>query len=230
MARCDAARRRVLRAARGHLHRGRHPRRCHRAAGPPRQPGHRRRRADADRRLPRRGWGYDGVHLSAVHETVRRTGRAQALRRRLPPARARRCPGRRLQPPRSQRELPRRASGRTSPNVTHAVGCGREPRRRGQRRGAPLDHRQRPDVAAGLSRRRAAARRRARAASTTAAYPPAVGAVAEVDALAAELHRPLTLVAESDAKRPARAAGGAGRARHDAHSGATTSITPCTPC
>ena len=53
-----------------------------------------------------RNWGYDGVGLVRGARAVRRAGRVQALRRRLPPARARRRARRRLQPPRPVRRLP----------------------------------------------------------------------------------------------------------------------------
>ena len=48
-------------------------------------------------------WGYDGVDWYAVHEPLRRPGRAQAVRRRLPRPGPRRRARRRLQPPRARR-------------------------------------------------------------------------------------------------------------------------------
>ena len=58
-------------------------------------------------------WGYDGVGWFAVHERLRRPGGLPAVRRRLPRRRARRDPGRRLQPPRAVRQLPAASSART---------------------------------------------------------------------------------------------------------------------
>ena len=106
-------------------------------------------------------WGYDGVLWYAVHELLRRAGGVPALRRRLPRRRARRDPGRRLQPPRPVGELPARVRAVPHGGAQH-LGRPGQPRRRGVGRGAPLHPRQRADVARGLPRRRAAARRRAR--------------------------------------------------------------------
>ena len=53
-------------------------------------------------------WGYDGVLWYAVHEPYGGPAALPALRRRLPRRRARRDPGRRLQPPRPVGQLPAR--------------------------------------------------------------------------------------------------------------------------
>ncbi len=96
---------------------------------------------------------------------VRRPGGVPALRRRLPRGRARRRPGRGLQPPRPVGELP--AAVRPVPQVgLQHLGRPGQPRRRGLRGGAPLRPRQRAHVAARLPRRRPAARRRPRARPT----------------------------------------------------------------
>ena len=117
LARTRAGRRRArrgrLRAARRHLHPRGHPRRR-------RRPGSTTSSTSASTsssscRSPpspgRWGWGYDGVDLYAVHDGLRRPGRAPALRRRVPRARPRRLPRRRLQPPRAQRATTSREFG-----------------------------------------------------------------------------------------------------------------------
>ena len=89
-------------------------------------------------------WGYDGVAPVRRARRLRRPGGPPALRRRLPRARARGLPRRRLQPPRARRATTSARSGPTSPTPTTTPwGPARQPRRRRQPRGAPLDHRQR---------------------------------------------------------------------------------------
>ena len=161
-----------------------------------------------------RGWGYDGVGLWAVHEPYGGPDGLKRLRRRLPRPRPGRPAGRRLQP--------RRASATSSADfgpyfteaAQHAVGAGGQPGRARIGRGPRLHHRQRADVAARLPHRRAAAGRRARASPTTARCTLLEELAAATDALAAQLGRPLVLIAESDLNDPrlvtAREAGGTG--------------------
>ena len=110
------------------------------------------------------GWGYDGVGLYAVHEAY---GGPFAFRRFIDACHARGLAVcldvvyNHLGP--SGNHLAEFGPYFTGP-LRHAVGPGRQPQRAGQRRGAPLHHRQRPAVAARLRRRRTAPRRRARAA------------------------------------------------------------------
>ena len=94
-----AARQRALRAARRHVHPGGHLRRGHRAARPPRRPRRRPGRAAAGQRVQRRTQlGLRRRLLVRAARGVRRPRRAEAVRRRLPPARPGGGPRRRLQP------------------------------------------------------------------------------------------------------------------------------------
>ena len=73
----------------------------------------------------RHGWGYDGVHLYAVHEPY---GGPDALKRFVDACHARglgRLPRRRLQPPRARRATTCRASAPTSPTGTTRRGARR---------------------------------------------------------------------------------------------------------
>ena len=85
-----AARRGDLRAARRHVHRRGHVRRRHRAARPPRATS----ASTSIELMPvaafpgQHGWGYDGIAPVRRARAVRRPGRAQAVRRRLPRAAA----------------------------------------------------------------------------------------------------------------------------------------------
>ena len=131
------------------------------------------RRADAGRRLP--GTARLGVRRRAPvrrARALRRPGRAQALRRRLPPARARGLPRRRLQPPRARPGTTCRGSGPTSPTSTTRRGARRST---STTTGAAEVRRwiidNALDVAARLPRRRAAAGRRARAGRRLAGAP-----------------------------------------------------------
>ena len=140
-------------------------------------------------------WGYDGVLWYAVHEQY---GGPAAYQRFVDAAhaqRARRHPGRRLQPPGSERQLPAGVRAVPARRAAQHVGPERQPRRA---RGALVHRRERPDVAAGLPRGRPpprcgarAARRRERCTSCRSSprhpmpSPPQLG-------------RPLTLIAESD--------------------------------
>ena len=91
-------------------------------------------------------WGYDGVGWFAVHETTAARRRTSGSSTPATP-RARRDPGRRLQPPRpSGNYLPQ--FGPYLKSGANTWGDLGQPRRRGVRRGAPLHPRQRADVAA----------------------------------------------------------------------------------
>ena len=140
-----------LRAARRHVHPRGHARRGAGEAGPPARDRRRLRRAAAGQRGQRHA--QLGLRRRAVvrrPRAVRRPRGVPALRRRLPRGRARRDPGRRLQPPRPVGQLP--ADVRAVPQVRRQhLGRPGQPRRRGQRRGAPLHPRQRADVAAATS-------------------------------------------------------------------------------
>ena len=95
-----------------------------------------------------------------------------------------------------------------------AVGRRRQPRRRGQRRGAPLLVRQRAHVAARLPLRRPAARRRARARRHARRAISWRSSAPEVETLEAMTGRHFVLIAESDLNDPrmvrSRDAGGFG--------------------
>ena len=75
-------------------------------------------------------WGYDGVAVVRGPRGVRRPRGLPALRRRLPRRRARRDPGRRLQPPRSVGQLPAAVRalpqvGRATPGATWSTSTAR---------------------------------------------------------------------------------------------------------
>ena len=156
-----AARVRAVRAAHRHVHARRDVRRGHRAARPPGRPRRRPGRGDAGQRVRRhRQLGLRRGALVRGARALRRPGRVQAVRRRLPRPRPRRGAGRRLQPHRPVRCVPvplRPVLRRLEP-----VGGRAQPRRPRLRRGPPLRDRQRRDLAARLPRGRAAARRGAR--------------------------------------------------------------------
>ena len=120
-----------LRAARRHVHPRGHVRRRARQARPPALDRRGLRRADAGQRVQRHP--QLGVRRRPVvggPRAVRRPGGLPALRRRLPRRRDRRDPGRRLQPPRTVRELP--AGVRALPQVRpQHLGRPGQPRRRG---------------------------------------------------------------------------------------------------
>ena len=178
-----------------------------------------------------RGWGYDGVDLYAPQHAYGGPGRPQAPGRRLPRARARGDPRRGLQPPRPGRQLPGPVRSVLHRPLPNAVGRGRQLRRPGQRRGAPLLLRQRADVAARLPLRRAAPRRRARHRTTFRRGHFLEQLAAEVRA-ARRRARPLA--GPDRGERPERPAHRPAAARSagtvSTRSGATTSITRCTRC
>ena len=125
-----------LRAARRHVHRRGDTALGHRPARPSRRPGRRLRRGDAGQRVQRQP--QLGLRRGAVVRGpggVRRPGRVPGLRRRLPPARAGRHPGRRLQPPRPERQLPagvralHRTTARRTPGARRSTSTGRTPTR-----------------------------------------------------------------------------------------------------
>ncbi len=124
-------RRRHLRAAHRHLHRGGHLRQRHRAAGLSRRAGHHPPRDHAGRVLPRRPWlGLRRRRALRRHRELRRSGRAQALRRRLSRQGPRGPPRRRLQPLRPRRQLHRQVRPLTSRRVTARRGATRSTSKR----------------------------------------------------------------------------------------------------
>ena len=148
VARRAGERRGDLRAARRHVHPGGDAGRRDRAARPP--DGARRHGggADAGRRVPRRArLGLRRDRAVGRARALRRAGRAQAVRGRLPRPRARRLPRRRLQPrrPGQPARLVRPVLHR---RLHDPVGAGGQPGPAGLRRGALLHRRQRADVAA----------------------------------------------------------------------------------
>ena len=134
-----------------------------RAARPPRRPGRRPGRGAARQRRGRPAQlGLRRRRLVRRHRELRRPGRVQAVRRRLPRPRPRGGARRRPQPPGPLRRLP--GPVRALLRRQQHLGPLAEPRRGALGARAPVRDRQRPDVAARLPRRRAAARRRPRAA------------------------------------------------------------------
>ena len=163
LARRAGERRGDLRAAHRHVHPGGDAGRRHRAA---RLPGVARRHrggADAGRRVPRRArLGLRRDRPVGRARALRRAGRAEAVRGRLPRPRSRRLPRRGLQPRRPGQPA-RLASARTSPTSTRPRGGRRSTwTSRGSDEVRVVHRRQRADVAARLPPRRAAARRGAR--------------------------------------------------------------------
>ena len=122
-----AGRRRHLRAARRHVHPRGHLDRGHRPAGPPGA----RSASTSSRCMPVNAFNGDaqlGLRRRAVVRGaggVRRPGGVPGVRRRLPPARARRHPGRRLQPPRAERQLPAGVRARTCTPAAPTPGASR---------------------------------------------------------------------------------------------------------
>ncbi|CAA9333690.1 MAG: GH13_10 / GH13 / GH13_36 / GH13_9 / GH13_11, partial [uncultured Friedmanniella sp.] len=152
-----------LRDARRDLHPRGHPRRGRREAGPPPRPGRGLRRGDAGQRLQRHPQlGLRRRPLVHRARGLRWPGGLPALRRRLPRARAGRHPGRGLQPHGPEWELPARVRPLPQRRRRQHLGRVAQPRRPRVRRGPPLHHRQRLDVAARLPRRRPPAGRGAR--------------------------------------------------------------------
>ena len=128
--RASARRSGRLRAARRDLHPRGHPRRRARTARPPHGDRRRPRRADAGERLQRHPQlGLRRGRLVRRRRDVRRAGGVPALRRRLPRRRARRGPGRGLQPPRPVRELPAALRALPQGGRQH-LGRPGQPRRR----------------------------------------------------------------------------------------------------
>ena len=146
------------------------------------------------------GWGYDGVLWYAVHEPY---GGPDALVRFVDACHARGlgvlidAVFNHLGP--SGNYLPR--FGPYLSSGSNPWGEGINIADAGLRRGTPLHHRLRAALDARLPRRRAAAGRRARAVDTTAIHI-LEELSAETDALAQQLGRPLSLIAESDLNDP----------------------------
>ncbi len=133
-----------VRASRRDVHPRRHVRRSHREAALPRGPGRHGHRDHARGPVSRhaqlglrRGAGLRGPEL------VRRTGRAAPPGGRGARGRARRRPRRRVQPLGPGGQLSRRFRALFYRALPERVGRGRELRRAGQRRGAPLLRRER---------------------------------------------------------------------------------------
>ncbi len=163
----------------------------------------RRDRAAAGRRVLRpTGLGLRRRRPVLAPSGLRRPGRAQAAGRRLPRRRPRRHHGRRLQPPRAGRELPRRVRSVLHRPVRHAVGHGREPRRSRQRRGAPLLSRQRASRGCATTTATASASTPSTPSSTP---PPPTSSRSwpwRSRPCRASTGRPLFLIAESDLNDP----------------------------
>ena len=147
-------------------------------------------------------WGYDGVAPYSVHEAY---GGPAALQRFVDAAHAHGlavC----LDVVYNHLGPDGNYLGEIGPYFTdeHAdpVGPGAQPRRRRQRRGAPLGARQRAAVAARLPRRRAAARRRARAARRQRPAPARGDVARGRRARRGAPAGTLWLVAESDRNDP----------------------------
>ena len=90
----------------------------------------------------RHGWGYDGVDLYAPLPAYGTPRGAGALRRCMPRARSRRAARCRVQPLGSGRQLSELLRSVFHRSREDRVGRGDQLRRRAQRRGAPLRHRQ----------------------------------------------------------------------------------------
>ncbi len=160
-----AARSGPLRAARGHVHAGGHPRRGRRAPGAPRGAGRHPCGTDAAVPVPRAArLGVRGRLPVGGARAVRGTRGAQAVRgpgaRAGARGRARRGP----QPPRPVRQPPAAVRPLLHRHPPDPVGRRGEPGRGRVRRGPRVPGRQRPELAAGLPAGRSAAGRGARPA------------------------------------------------------------------
>ncbi len=126
LARRATARKRPLRAARRHVHHRGHLRRGHRPPRPPRRPRRRRGRAAARRRRSTArtaGGTTASTSTPSTRPTAGRTGSSGSSTHVTSAGWGR--PRRRLQPPRPQRQLPRRVRRRTSPRRTRPPGARR---------------------------------------------------------------------------------------------------------
>ena len=146
------------------------------------------------------GWGYDGVLWYAVHEPYGGPDALVRLDQRLPPARPRRADRCGVQSPWPVGQLPA-AVRAVSVVGQQPVGRIDQHLRRGRRRGAALHHRLRlrwmRDFHADGLRLDAV-----HALVDTTAIHILEELAAETDALAEELGRPLSLIAESDLNDP----------------------------
>ncbi len=154
---------RHLRAARRHVHRGRHAALRDRA---PRRPGDPRRRPGrAHARGPLQRCARVGLRRRRDvrgARAVRRAGRAAGVRRRRARAWPGRVPGRGAQPHGPVRQLPEHVRPVLHGRAPDPVGLGPAPGGRGVRGGAPLGVRQRAALVPRLPRGRPAPGRRAR--------------------------------------------------------------------
>ena len=158
-------------------------------------------------------WGYDGVLLVRRPRGVRRPGGVPALRRRLPRRRARRHPGRRLQPPRPVGQLPAAVralpeGGRATPGATWSTSTARAS---AEVRRYILDNVRMWFADYHVDGLRLDA---VHALDDSSELHLLEEMAIEVAALSAHLRRPLTLIAESDLNDPQlvtpREAGGYG--------------------
>ncbi len=172
LARRAAARVGDLRAARRHVHPRGDVRRGHRPAGSPAPARRAHRRADAGRGVPRPArLGLRRDQPVGGARAVRRPGRAEAVRGRLPRARPGRPLGRGVQP-RRRRQPARRLRAVLHHRARDPVGTRGEPGPARVGRGPRVPDRQRADVAARLPPGRAAAGRGARAGRPPGAELP----------------------------------------------------------
>ena len=149
-----------------------------------------------------RNWGYDGVYPFAVQPSYGGAARAEAARRRRPPARPGRDSRRGLQPSRPGGELLPAFRPLLHRPLPNALGRGAQLRRPRQRRRARFLPRQRRHVAGGIPPRRPAAGR-----GPLHPRPQPGTSCAEIadaaEAAARRLGRPFHLIAESDQNDPA---------------------------
>ena len=174
-------------------------------------------------------WGYDGVLWYAVHEPY---GGPAAYQRFVDACHARGLavdPGRRLQPPRSERQLPARVRpvpARRSRQHVGRVGRTSTSPTPTWSRGYIIDN---ALMWLATTTSTGCGSTPCTPSSTTAPCTCSRSSPSDVDALSAHVGRPLTLIAESDLNDPRidPAPRGA-RATASRRSGATTSTTPCT--
>ena len=189
-------------------------------------------RAAAGERVPRRArMGLRRRRPVRPAPRLRRAGGPEAARRRRPRRRRRRRDGRRLQPPRSGRELPRRVRSVLHRQVRDAVGHGGEPRRPRQRRGPPVLPRQRACCGCGTTTATGCASTRSTPSSTRRRSTCSRSWPSRSRRCRRRSAATLFLIAESDLNDPTgRAPAGRSAATAWTRSGATTSTTRSTPC
>ncbi len=197
------AQRRPLRAARRHVLARGDLRRGHRPARPPGRPGRRRRRAAAGRRVLRRaGVGLRRRRPVGPAPRLRRARRPQAPGRRLPRPRARRGGRRRLQPPGAVGEPPRPSSGRTSATATTRTGARPSTSTGGAATRCGPSSSRTPACGCATTTPTGCGSTPCTPSSTTPPSTCSSRCRSPVRALAAQVGRPLWLVAESDRNDP----------------------------